>query len=65
MSKDVTDLLFEQYQADFNEFLDSRSKKSQSASVVGRGILGGVIAGPAGAIIGALSAADKNNRNKK
>lgn len=42
----------------------SRSGKKKSASVVGRAVAGGVIAGPAGAIIGAISAADKNRRNE-
>ena len=37
----------------------------KDASVVKRGIVGYIVAGPAGAIIGAISAADKNNRNKK
>ena len=34
----------------------------QRASVIKRGILGGIIAGPAGAVVGALSAIDKNSR---
>lgn len=34
----------------------------RSASTVGRGIAGAAIAGPAGAVIGAASAIDKNNR---
>lgn len=42
----------------------SRSGKKKPASVAGRAIAGGVIAGPAGAIIGAISAADENSRNK-
>ena len=36
----------------------------KDASVVGRAVVGGVVAGPAGAVVGALSAVDKNNRNK-
>ena len=40
-------------------------KKDKDASVIGRGIAGGVIAGPAGAVVGALSAVDKNNKKKK
>ena len=34
----------------------------KEASVVGSAVVGGVIAGPAGAVVGAISAADKNNR---
>lgn len=37
----------------------------KEASVIGRAAAGAVIAGPAGAVVGALSAVDKNNRNKK
>lgn len=37
----------------------------KKASVVGRGVAGGIIAGPAGAVVGALSAIDKNNKNNK
>lgn len=36
----------------------------KEASVLGRGIIGGIIAGPAGAVVGALSAIDKNKKNK-
>ena len=45
--------------------LTSQSNASKDASVVGRAIVGGVIAGPTGAVVGALSAVDKNNKNKK
>ena len=41
------------------------SDKKKDASVIGRGVAGAVIAGPAGAVVGALSAIDKNNKNKK
>lgn len=41
------------------------TQKQKDASVVGRAVAGGVIAGPAGAVVGALSAVDKNNKNKK
>ncbi len=40
-------------------------KTSKGASVVGRAVVGGVIAGPTGAVVGALSAVDKNNKSKK
>ena len=38
--------------------------KSGDASVVGRAVVGGIIAGPTGAIVGAASAIDKNQKNK-
>lgn len=38
--------------------------KGKSASVVGRAVLGGALAGPVGAMIGALSAAAHNNRKR-
>lgn len=38
-------------------------QESGSASVVGRAVVGGIIAGPTGAIIGAASAIDKNQKN--
>lgn len=36
----------------------------KDASVVGRAVVGGLVAGPAGAVVGALSAVDKNNKNR-
>ena len=39
--------------------------KEKDASVVGRAIVGGAVAGPVGAVVGAISAVDKNNRNSK
>lgn len=39
--------------------------KEKDASVVGRAVVGAAIAGPTGAIVGALSAVDKNNKNNK
>ena len=39
-------------------------KENNEASVIKRAAAGAVIAGPAGAVVGAVSAADKNNRNK-
>lgn len=43
----------------------SKSSGSKQASVIKRGIVGTVIGGVPGAIIGAASAIDHNNRNKK
>lgn len=40
-------------------------KSHKDASVVGRAVAGGVIAGPVGAVVGAASAIDKNMKNKK
>lgn len=42
-----------------------QSQQPKDASVIGRGVVGGIAAGPVGAVVGALSAVDKNNRNKK
>ena len=39
-------------------------KSGNEASVVGRAVVGGIIAGPAGAVVGALSAVDKNNKTR-
>lgn len=53
---------------DFAHALRNYSPKTSNgkdASVVGRAIVGGVVAGPVGAVVGALSAVDKNNRSKK
>lgn len=36
----------------------------KDASVIGRGVAGGLVAGPVGAVVGALSAVDKNNKNR-
>jgi len=41
------------------------NNKEKDASVIGRAVVGAAIAGPTGAVVGALSAVDKNNKNKK
>ena len=41
------------------------TSKEKDASVIGRAIVGAAIAGETGAIVGALSAVNKNNKNKK
>lgn len=41
------------------------TSKEKDASVIGRAVAGQIIAGPAGAVVGALSAVDHNNKNKK
>ena len=41
------------------------SVEDKPASVVGRAVAGGIIAGGVGAVVGALSAVDKNNRVNK
>lgn len=38
--------------------------QKKDASVIGRAVAGGVIAGPVGSVVGALSAVDKNNKNR-
>lgn len=51
---------------DRNDRLNAnRGYSSKDASVVGRAAAGWVIGGPVGGVIGALSAADKNNRQRK
>lgn len=45
------------------DHVNGTSNKPKDASVVGRAIVGGALAGSAGAVVGALSAVDKNNRN--
>lgn len=41
---------------------EKKNTNNKDASVVGRAVVGGVIAGGAGAVVGALSAVDENNR---
>ncbi len=48
-----------------NKIEFTSAKEEKDASVVGRAIVGGVIAGATGAIVGAISALDENNRKKK
>ena len=43
----------------------THNKSNKDASVVGRAVVGGIVAGPAGAVVGALSAVDKNNKKNK
>lgn len=50
---------------EFTESLKIQPKPKKDASVVGRAVAGGIIAGPAGAVVGALSAVDKNNKNRE
>ena len=39
--------------------------EKKDASVIKSAAVGAIIAGPTGAVVGAIHAADKNNRNKK
>lgn len=48
-----------------SSFKPEFSSGQKDASVIGRAVAGAVIAGPAGAVVGALSAVDKNNKNRK
>ena len=49
------------------KLMEYMKEKSQPkpASVIGRAVAGAAIAGPAGAVVGAVSALDKNMREKK
>lgn len=49
----------------YTDSMKIQPKPKKDASVVGRAVAGGIIAGPAGAVVGALSAVDKNNKNKQ
>lgn len=51
--------------SDYSSLLNPYAPQKKDASVIGRAVAGGVLAGPAGAIVGALSAVDKNNKNRK
>ena len=42
----------------------SNPNSTKDASVVGRAVAGGIVAGPVGAVVGAVSAADKNAKNR-
>lgn len=48
----------------YNAAINAFSPKEKKASVLGRAALGAAIAGPAGAVVGAISAMDKNNNKK-
>ena len=54
--------------ASYNEaqrmYSKNTGEQKKDASVVGRAVAGGVVAGPVGAVVGALSAVDKNNKNR-
>ena len=47
-----------------SDYLINQSPKKKDASVIGRAVAGSIIAGPTGAVVGALSAIDKNNKNR-
>lgn len=62
-TKDQQQLLNE-LEIQHKAYLSQLELQKKEASVLGRGIIGGIIAGPAGAVVGALSAIDKNKKNK-
>ena len=67
--KDILDMVAltavaSEYSKTHNEPV-KKEKEDKDASVIGRAVAGAVIAGPTGAVVGALSAVDKNNRKKK
>ena len=45
-------------------FLDDTTTATKERSVIKDAVVGGVIAGPAGAVVGALNAVDKNNKTR-
>ena len=63
--KDASTVCAEWYIAGIqNGTIEISKPSAKNASVVKRAIVGGVIAGPAGAVVGAVSAADQNSRNR-
>lgn len=52
------------YAIDSTEIIEAQKENPKKASVIKEAIIGGVIAGPVGAVIGAVHAADKNNRSE-
>jgi len=63
--KDASELSAEQLLARIQSgAIEITKPGTGNASVVKRAIVGGLIAGHAGAVVGAISAADQNNRNK-
>lgn len=56
--------LIDELEMQHKAHLSQLESQKKEASVLGRGIIGGIIAGPAGAVVGALSAVDKNRKNK-
>ena len=55
---------YEEYQNIKAAKVKSNPNSTKDASVVGRAVAGGIIAGPVGAVVGAVSAADKNAKNR-
>lgn len=45
-----------------NDF--SRPQPKKDASIIGRSVVGGILAGPAGAVVGAISALNKNMKKR-
>ena len=63
--KDASTVCAEWYIAGIqNGTIEISKPSAKNASVVKRAIVGGVIASPAGAVVGAVSAADQNSRNR-
>lgn len=66
-SKEQSQKILDDYRKAHPELNTTGSSAGQSgkdASVIGRAVAGGIVAGPAGAVVGALSAVDKNNKKK-
>ncbi len=50
---------------DTYDLVKNAQNKQKDSSVIGSAVVGSIIAGPVGGVVGAIHAADKNNRNKR
>ena len=50
---------------DTYDSVKNAQNKKKDSSVIGSAVVGSIIAGPVGGVVGAIHAADKNNRNKR
>ena len=50
---------------DTYDLVKNSQNKQKDSSVIGSAVVGSIIAGPVGGVVGAIHAADKNNRKKK
>ena len=58
-------LSYENGKVDYKIPTNADGKKEKDTSVIGSAVVGSIIAGPVGGVVGAIHAADKNNRNKR
>lgn len=55
----------EQYRNHVNSMLSSSTEKTKKDhSIIKGAVVGGIVAGPAGAVVGALVQKDKNDKNR-